>query len=144
MTDITDKNFAKTIDLLNELVIQYYTGKINFKPTPDNFHEEIYKLDKSIDSTKFQLLIHVMEDLGYLKTVNKEDELGRGYVGELHSTTKGWALYLNGGLSKEVNTEDAKYRFYKWGQIAVMIAGVYYLIELFKDLMGFYTLYYCK
>ena len=132
MTETTNKKLAKIIDMTNRIVINYYTLKKEIKPTPDNIHSAIYKKDKTVHSIDFELAINIMRDLGYIEFFMGEDSLGRTFIKELRTTNKGILLDFNGGLLEHIRREERKDLFYKWGQFAVIVAGVYYAIEILK------------
>jgi hypothetical protein len=133
MSEINHSNLAKIIDLTNEFVIKHDRLHSEFKPTPENAHSYIYKLDNALDIDLFEHSIHIMEELGYVKLIWAKDSLGREYIKELSSTNKGVLLYFNGGIRKELKRQKRKDFLYKWGQVAVIVAGLYYAIEILKS-----------
>lgn len=49
-------------------------------------------------------------------------------------TTKGIQLKLSGGFTKQTRTERRKQKLVDWSLIAVIVAGIYYLLEIFKTI----------
>ena len=119
--------------MTNKFVINYYTLKKQIKPTPDNIHSAIYEQDKTVNTIDFELGINIMKELGYVEFVMGEDDLGRSFIKEIRTTNKGILLDFNGGLLELIRREKRKDFFYKSGQIAVIVAGIYYLIEILKN-----------
>jgi hypothetical protein len=50
-------------------------------------------------------------------------------------TNKGLLLFVSGGLTKKRDIKQAKEKLFRWGQWATITAGVYYAIEILKNLL---------
>lgn len=143
VTNTTNKQIAKAIDLINQFVLDYRSRKTEIEPTPENAHLAILKKDSSLYTDIFDDALMMMKHLGYIKFIEAEPPY-RGTIKKLVPTDKGLLLHLNGGLTKQIEIEERKLSLYRWGQIAVIIAGLYYLFEIVKDLKLFILyLYSC-
>lgn len=140
MTEINHLKLAKTIDLTNEFVIKHDRLHSELKPTPENAHAYVYKIDNSLDTDLFEHAIHLMGELEYVKLVWAKDSLDREFIKELNSTNEGVLLSFNGGIRNQIRRESRKDFFYKWGQVAVIIAGIYYAIEILNNFSAIFHL----
>jgi ribosomal protein S25 len=129
-----NRTLARTIDLINEYVIKYYNREIEKKPDPLVVQSEIWNRYK-INHVIFEYALRIMKEENYIEYIfnDEEDTTFR----ELRLTPKGLLLYLNGGMESQLKRDEAKSRLYKIGQISLLIAAVYYLLEIAKTLLSF-------
>ena len=130
--ETNDIKLAKAIDDINEYLIKYYLREIE---TGDGIWEiqgHLYKKNKDLDSTFFEVVTRIMNAEGYLGEEAEDD-----IVKTLHYTSKGLHLYFNGGLIKSIKRQRSKDLLYRLGQVAVILAGLYYAIEILKNYFHF-------
>lgn len=130
-----NKTLAKTIDLINDFVVKYYNRKIDEKPDPLTIQGKIWNEHK-INHEVCEAAMKIMKEEGYIEYIFNDEQ--DTTIRELKSTPKGWLLYLNGGILKQHKREKQKDRLYLFGQISLIIAALYYLLELFKLIREFY------
>ena len=119
---------AKTMDFINERVIKYFSRETEIKPTYHSLNDEVHKKYKG-DSKTFEYAIRIMIDEGYIEDVHlPESTVSKKF----RHTSKGLLLYLNGGFTKQLKRESAKNKLYLWGQISLVIAAIYYSLEVLK------------
>lgn len=124
-------DIAQTMDFINEYTIKCYCGYIDKKVAdPDDIHELLYKKNKNLNSVVFQFAIDIMTYKGYINTESLEGKPDA--IKNFIYTKKGINLYFRGGVAKDL----IKKRREKWlmitGQISIILAGLYYFMELLK------------
>ena len=62
----------------------------------------------------------------------------QGAIQRYSLTSKGIVLAASGGFKKKIKTEMRKSNLYKYGQWAVIVAGIYYAVELVKEVIYFH------
>lgn len=133
MTPTNSKLLAKTVDLVNEQVLDYLYCKTEDEPTPDLILYKINESHKDVTLDIFDSAINIMSELGYAR-LEMDEAPNQGRIRAIYATNTGILLNLNGGMTRQVSSEKRKENLYQWGQIAVVIAGLYYLIELLKSI----------
>lgn len=138
LTKTSYMDIAQAMDFINEYTIECYCGYIEKKADPYEIQELLYKENKNLNSVVFQFAIDIMTSKGYIGTESIEGEPDS--IKNFLYAKKGINLYFKGGLTKKIR----KNRREKWlmitGQISIILAGLYYLIELilstFPRLLG--------
>lgn len=92
------------------------------------------KYNLNYSSSELIVILDLLVSDGYLvKTPPPYKDAAFDY----YITSKGVVKYLNGGFEKEKRIIDSKSKLYDYGQIAVIIAAIYYLFEIIKQLYSF-------
>jgi hypothetical protein len=130
METINDKLIAKTIDLINDFLYDYYERKHNILPNHENLTTELNKVDNRINDPIITNAVFVMKELEYIKY--ETDPVNPTVVVRVIPTTKGLLLKVNGGLTKALKRQNTQDRLYWIGQFSIAIAGIYYLMEIIK------------
>ena len=134
MAQVNDTLVAKTIDSINELLFDYRDRKHDIFPNHDNITDYLLdKIDERMDLDTVENAVFIMKELEYVKFESDSNEV----VTKIVPTSKGLILKLNGGMSKELDRQKNKDRLFLLGQIATTIAGIYYLIEITKNILSF-------
>ena len=128
--EITNSDIAKSIDFINSYVLNYYNREIEQKPDPVHIQGELYRKHK-IGHETFEAAMRIMHEEGCLKYITRKD--GNG-IEELMHTNKGTLLSFNGGMVTQLNRKKHESNLYKWGQWSILIAGIYYAIEILKSI----------
>ena len=122
------------MDFINNYVIKYHIREIDDEPDPHHIQGLLYKKNKRYNSVKFELAMNLMESEGYVRCITNEDD--DSTVKSLAHTEKGLDIYFKGGFRKDFT----KKRREKWliitGQISIILAGLYYLMEILKEISG--------
>jgi hypothetical protein len=126
-------DIATIMDFINEYTIKYYLRYFDKEPEPHHLANLIYKKNKKLNNVKFELVMNMMEQEGFITCIPTEDDSS---VKSLKHTEKGLAKYFSGGFKKDI----IRKRREKWlmitGQISILIAGLYYLIEIIRNVIN--------
>ena len=123
--DIKNLNLAKNIDIINEYLLSKPEGI--FELLPEHMEASLkVRMQEMLKAIEFNDLVGLMIANGLIDDT-KTNKSGLKYYS---FTTDGLTLYLNGGMFHKVKADKYKNNLYKYGQYAVIIAGVYYLIEI--------------
>ncbi|MBK9637845.1 MAG: hypothetical protein IPO63_08500 [Bacteroidetes bacterium] len=132
--ETTNKNLIVTIDA----ILNYLTAYWNREKKTNDAHEiqsELYNTHKFIDSKFFEHAIQIMEQEKYIIFIPVKGEINS--IQKLEITVKGHLLYLNGGLTAKSELETNKNELYKYGQFAVIAAGVFASFECIEKFVDF-------
>jgi hypothetical protein len=121
-------DIAQAMDFINEYTIECYCEYIDKKADPYDIQDLLYKKNKNLNSVVFQFAIDIMTHKGFIATESMDGEPDS--IKNFLYTKKGINLFFKGGLKREI----IKKRRQKWllitGQISIILAGLYYLVEL--------------
>jgi len=125
-------DIAEAMDFINEYTIECYCGYNDKISSPDDIQSLLYKKNKNLNSVVFQFAIDIMTSKGYISS--------EAYEGNPESiknflyTKRGINLYFKGGFTRKLIKKRREKRLMITGQISIILAGLYYLIELIKTL----------
>jgi hypothetical protein len=92
------------------------------------------KYNLNYSYTELIVILDLLVSDGYLvKTPPPYEDAAFDY----YITSKGVVKYLNGGFEKEKKIINSRNKLSDYGQIAIIIAAVYYLFEIIKQLYNF-------
>jgi len=132
--DFSPYDIATIMDFINEYTIKYYLHYLNEEPEPHHLSQLLYKKNKKLNNVKFELAMNMMEKEGYVNCIPYEDN--DSSVKSLSHTEKGLGIYFTGGFRKEI----IKKKRQKWlmitGQISIVIAGLYYVVEIIRSIVN--------
>ncbi len=122
---------ALMFDHINEWCIRSYLNDCDKDPTPSNIESYFYNKDGT-HGLETELILRLMIHQGYLiQIINKYDP---EIVDSFDYTNKGLALYFNGGMAAKIKAKGRKKWLIILAQIATSIAGLFYLLEILKEL----------
>lgn len=128
--EVKNELTVRTIDAINDVLFSYRNKDGDIFPDHDHITNHLYsKIDSRMDLDTVEDAVFIMKELGYVKLESDKDDR----VTQILPTSKGLLMKVNGGMSKEVERTKKKDKLYFWGQIAIGIAGIYYLIEILKN-----------
>lgn len=131
LSQISKIEQAEIIDYINEWCIKSYIGDDGDEPLAYKIIDTIHK-KYGLHSIGTELLVRIMVDEKYISEIPFEND--QYHVERYEHTTKGLVLYFNGGMAAKIKSKNRK----KWliiiAQIATTIAGLYYLLEILKEL----------
>lgn len=122
---------ALMFDHINEWCIRAYLNDCDLEPTPDNI-QHFFNVNFDTHGLETELILRLMIDQGYI--IQIINELDPEIVDSFDYTNKGFALYFNGGMSAKIKAKDRKKWLIRLAQIATSIAGLFYLLEILKEL----------
>ena len=125
------KQIATIMDFINNYVIKYYIKEIDDKPDPHHIQGLLYKKDKRYDSVRFELAMNLMESEGYIRCLTEEGDTA---VKSITHTEKGLEIFFKGGFRKDFAKKRREKRLVITGQISIILAGLYYLLEILKEI----------
>jgi hypothetical protein len=130
---ISPYEIASIMDFINEYTIKYYLHYIKEKPEPLHMADLLYSKNKKLNNVKFELTMNLMQDKKLIDCIPyPEDESA---VMELRHNEKGLEVYFNGGFKKVIKKSQRETWLMITGQISIIIAGLFYLFELLKDII---------
>jgi hypothetical protein len=122
---------ATIMDFINEYVIKYYLNYLDKEPEPHHLSSLIYKKNKKLNSVKFELTLKIMDREGYIHPITDPDTLNK----TLKHTEKGLTKFFSGGFRNEFNKKKREKWLMITGQISIVIAGLYYTLEIIKNVI---------
>jgi hypothetical protein len=131
LTQISKIKQAKIIDCINEWCIKDHIGDDGDEPLPNKIIDFVYE-KYGLHSIGTELLIKIMLYEKYIVGIPFEND--EHHIEKFEHTTKGLVLYFNGGLEKTIHAKRRKRRLIIIAQIAAIIAGLYYLLEILTAL----------
>lgn len=121
-------DLATLMDYINDYVIKYYTLNDLDKPTFLTLAVKIENKFKRYNNVHVELALNIMQSEDYIHLLNSEDNNANQYT----LTDKGLLKFFNGGFKKEIKKKRNERILVSFAQIAVILAGIYYLIEIIK------------
>lgn len=124
---------ATIMDFINEYTIKYYLRYVDEEPNPHHLSSLIYKKNKKLNNVKFELAMNIMEHEGYIHCITYPED--NTSVEALKHTVKGLAMFFSGGFRKDIKRKRREKWLMITGQICILIAGFYYVIEILKNVI---------
>jgi len=122
------------MDFVNGYLIKYYTLNDLERPTFLTLVSIIEKKYKRYNNVHVELALNIMEHDGYIKLIS-QNESDDDQI--FHHTEKGLSKYFEGGFRKEIKRKMNERLLVNFAQISVILAGLYYFIEIIKSILSF-------